>query len=197
MPDDGSKAVPRQPPDDDAWAARVSLGVQRGDRDSLAEFYSEWFDRSLLLAALATGRDETFCLDVVQDAMVKVASRLKKVETAAQLSAWMRRVLLSCAMDRLRDETARSRRQRVAQQLKVGAPVDAEIDIEERLAWLEQELSVCTAEDQLLLRQRIVDRATLEQAGAFVGKTGAVAHGRIRRLIESLRKAGKARFEDA
>lgn len=202
MSDDGSLAVPQHSAHavegvcDDAWAARVSLGVQRGERDALAEFYSAWFDRCRALASRATGRDESFCLDVVQDAMVKAAGGLRRVETAAELSAWMRRVVLSCAMDRLRDEAARERRQRVAAGLR-GASAELDAATAERMAWLEGELSGCTAEERALLRQRIVNRATLEQAGAMIGATGTVAHGRVRRLIEALRRAGKARFGDA
>lgn len=201
MPDDGSLAIQQQPSPlpggwDDAWAARVSRGVQRGDREALAEFYCAWFDRSMALAAKATGRDESFCLDTVQDAMLKAAGKLRRVETIAQLSAWMRRVVLSCAMDRLREEAARERRQNASSRGREESTVD-DLATSLRLAWLEKELSACTAEERALLRQRVVNQATLEQAGAMIGASGAVAHGRIRRIIEALRRAGKARFGDA
>ena len=200
LPGDGSSMTPRHsaPAADDAWAARVSLGVQRGNQAALAEFYAAWFDRGLALAKHSTSRDESFCLDVVQDAMLKAASSLKRVETEGQLSAWMRRVLISCAMDRLREEAARTRRQRAVSASKNGVSESgSDARLSERLEWLERELGSISADEAALLRQRFANNRTLKEAGELIGTTDVVAHGRIRRLIEALRRAGKARFGDA
>jgi hypothetical protein len=46
--------------------ARLTRAIARGDRDALATFYNAWFDRSYAAARRLTGRDESFCLDVVR-----------------------------------------------------------------------------------------------------------------------------------
>lgn len=195
MPDGQTPQPGPEPPShDDAWSARVSRGVQQGDRAALAEFYSAWFDRSLAMARRATGRDESFCLDVVQEAMIKAVSSLRRVQTEAQLIAWMRRTILSCAIDRFRKESARQRRER-SQTSGDAAPLNT--DTAERLAWLQAELSKTSEEERALIRHRLINGATLSQAGDAIGVSGPAAHGRIRRLLDALRRAGKARFGDA
>ncbi|MBY0394949.1 MAG: hypothetical protein K2X91_00555, partial [Thermoleophilia bacterium] len=139
-------------PHDDAWARRVSRGIERGDRDALAEFYSAWFDRSLAHARRLTGRDESFCLDIVQDAMIKAAAAMRRVECRGQMSVWMRRVTASCALDRLREEASRTARQHAAARAE-PAPPDART--ERTLHWLAAELAQIDADEALLLRERL------------------------------------------
>jgi RNA polymerase sigma factor (sigma-70 family) len=195
LPDDGDSANPdfAQTNTCDSWAVRVSTGVARGEREALAEFYRAWFDRALAAARKATGRDESFCLDVVQDAMVKAAAKLRPVRSAAELGAWMQRVVHSCALDRLRQEAARARRERTP----APAATDGPPDVEERIAWLAAELADRPPADGDLLRHRLLNGATLEQAARSAGISGPAAHGRLRRLVDALRRAGKARFGDA
>ena len=203
MPDDGHPAptpgsLPLLPDRGDAWAVRVSRAVALGEREGLAEFYTGWFDRCYAGAKRATGRDESFCLDVVQDAMVKAASRLRPVRSSAELAAWMQRVVNSCALDRLREEAARSRRERTAVERPTSSPASSDPhDLTGRIAWLEAQLAEGTPLDRDLLRHRLLGGATLDQAAAASGISGPAAHGRLRRLIDGLRRAGKARFGDA
>ncbi|MFT3685056.1 MAG: sigma factor [Phycisphaerales bacterium] len=179
--------------EDDAWARRVSLGIERGDRAALGEFYSAWFDRCLAHARRSTGRDESFCLDVVQDAMVKAAGSMRRVECERQLSVWVRRVVASCAVDRLREEASRTARQRgAARDERPEAP-----GYSDRLEWLASELAEIDAEEALLLRERLLNGGTMARAGRLLGMSGPAAHGRLRRLLDALRKSGKTRFNDA
>jgi DNA-directed RNA polymerase specialized sigma24 family protein len=180
-------------PVDDAWARRVSLGVERGERAALGAFYSVWFDRCFAQARRLTRRDESFCLDVVQDAMVRAAGSMRRVECERQLAVWVRRVVASCAVDRVREESSRAARQRSVsrgEQQEGRPPAD-------RLEWLAAELAEIDAEEALLLRERLVNGGTMARAGALLGMSGPAAHGRLRRLLESLRRSGKARFHDA
>ncbi len=56
-------------------------------------------------ARRATGRDEMFCLDVVQDAVLRVIRTVRPVESeAAARSAWLRLVVRTAAYDLLRRE---------------------------------------------------------------------------------------------
>lgn len=201
MPEDGPSATrtpePNPPPGHgDEWAVRTSRGVARGEKEALAEFYGVWFNRCYALTRQTTGRDESFCLDVVQDAMIKAAASLKPVFSEAALNAWMSRVVRSCALDRLRSENARVRRERSAGAAGVPA-AGVNDDLAARIEWLERELAAAKQIDRDLLRHRVLGGATLEQAAAASGISGPSAHGRLRRLLDSLRRAGKERFGDA
>jgi len=198
LPDNGRLATPdpsaHSGEPGDAWAVRTSRGVARGDRDALAALYSAWFDRCQAAARAATGRDESFCLDVVQDAMVKAASSLRPVRSQAELAAWMQRVVTSCALDRLRAESARARRERSSS--PATPPPHDPHELAGRIAWLEVQLAAAAPLDRDLLRHRFIAGATLDQAGAAAGMSGPAAHGRIRRLIDALRRAGKEHPND-
>src|SRR5262245_11860434 len=60
--------------------ARLTLAIRAGDAGAFATLYEAWFDRALALARSLTRRDESFCLDVVQDAMMRVVRALPRLE---------------------------------------------------------------------------------------------------------------------
>lgn len=94
----------------DARAAAWCRGIRGGDPDALAEFYRHWFDRSVAIVRGRTGRDESFALDVVQDAMIRVARSIPPLESEGDLSRWMIRVLTTCALDRFKSEAREAAR---------------------------------------------------------------------------------------
>ena len=71
-----------------AWVQSTTAAVARGDRGALAELYERWFDECYRIARGLTRRDESFCLDVVQETMLRVIRSLRRLETEAQLRAW-------------------------------------------------------------------------------------------------------------
>ena len=54
----------------------LTAAIARGDSAAFARFYEARFDRAFATARDLTGRDEAFCLDVVQDAMIRVTHRI-------------------------------------------------------------------------------------------------------------------------
>src|SRR5688572_24902887 len=82
-------------------AATVTAAIARGDRAAFGEFYEAWFDRCYAMARGMSGRDESACLDIVQEAMLRVVRRMRPLPDAAALEAWMRRVVRSAAVDSL------------------------------------------------------------------------------------------------
>ncbi|MCB9844586.1 MAG: sigma-70 family RNA polymerase sigma factor [Phycisphaeraceae bacterium] len=168
-------------------AAGLCEGVRRGDARAIELFYREWFDRCLGLAARATRRDEAFCLDVVQDAMLRVVRRLPRLESEADVSRWMRRVVMSCAIDRLRREARRARHERRAR----GAAPGGEAPEADRFGPVRAMLESLDADDRALLMLRYGRELTLEGAGSHVGLTGDAAHGRIRRALRRLRAGNR------
>lgn len=176
----------------------LTAGVARGDEVALGRFYDLWFGRVLSTARAVTRRDESFCLDVVQDAMLRVARRMPRLPNEPAVRAWMARTVTRVAVDRLRAET----RRRVREQQAASAEQDGRADglataaEQERFAWLQDALARLPERDRALLQARFGEGATLAAAGAAVGTTGHAAHGRIRRLLAALRRAAGEAFGD-
>jgi RNA polymerase sigma factor (sigma-70 family) len=173
----------------DAAAQRLTAAVARGDRAALAEFYESWFDRAYLLARSITRRDESFCLDVVQEGMLRVVRSVRPMGSHGDLERWMARVIHTAALDLLRRETRRARRERRrVVPLTDAAAVAVDAD---QVAWLRERLRELPPEDGQLLAARFVADRSLDEAGAAAGMSGDAAHGRIRRALNRLRSWAK------
>jgi RNA polymerase sigma factor (sigma-70 family) len=183
------------PPGSDA--ARLSRAVARGDRDALAEFYGAWFDRCYESARRLTGRDEAFCLDIVQDAMLRVVRSIRPMDSDGELGAWMSAVVRSAAMDAIRKDSRRARRDRAAT-VTPPSPSGAGtgVLVEESVAWARGAIEGLAADDRVLLTERFGRGRTLEAAGAAAGLSGGAAHGRLRRALGRLRTLAKEVFDE-
>jgi RNA polymerase sigma factor (sigma-70 family) len=177
----------------------LTTAIASGDTEAFARFYRTWFDAMYADAVRATGRDEAFCLDVVQDAMMKIIRRMKPMATEGDLSRWLRAVVQSCAYDRLRGESRRRRREAeaAAGRREPGTRTATDRgDLRERLQWLEQQLRTCDDASVRLLLMRHRFGWTLQQIGVALGiKPGAV-DGRLRRLVGGLRRTAREEFDD-
>ena len=167
-----------------AWVRRVTRGIARGDRGALAELYEAWFDACYVEARRLTRRDEAFCLDVVQETMMRAIRSMRPLATPEHLHAWMRRGVHSAAIDLLRSESRRVRRE--------GRRAATETDsspgpLEEQLRLVREALARLPAEDAGLLGLRIARDRTLEATGLAAGISADAAHGRIRRALNRLR----------
>lgn len=169
--------------DEDAWAARVSAGVAAGSRESLASLYEAKFDLLFATARGATRRDESFALDCVQDAMIRVATGLGRLRSAASLDAWLRRVVLSAALDRLRKERSDASRAIVAGTDRLERLVDPASEIEAELIRLDQ----LVRDDRSLLTLRFVGGLTLQQLAEHLGLAPKAVDSRLRRIVARLR----------
>lgn len=170
----------------DADASRVCHGVRRHDPAAITEFYRQWFEPAVAMARRATGRDESFALDVVQESMLRCVRGMPVLLTQADVHRWMTRVVYTSAIDLLRREGRRSRRE--ANRVVTGdrkGPTDADGDA---LAELEKRLADLDEEDRHLLLTRFGLGHTLAQIARRTGSTVGAVHGRIRRLMVSLRQ---------
>ncbi len=175
---------------------RVTAAIARGDNAALDEFYRVWFDRCYAMARGITGRDESFCLDVVQDATLRVVKSMRAMAAEEDLERWMKRIVHTAALDRLRQERRRSAREsgRSAEIPSHGAPTTDELG--ERIAWVQAQLGLMETHDRMLLVARVSEGRTLDDAGRLAGMTGDAAHGRVRRVLKRLRAAAKEAFGD-
>lgn len=179
-------------------ARSITTAIARGDSDAMRDHYEAWFEPCYALARRITRRDESFCLDVVQEAMLRVVRAMPVLETETQLRTWMGAVVRSAAIDLLRRETRRTARERRAHAAPMGdADAAARHLAAETATWLRRELDALPAQDRELLRLRFAGDRTLRETAAAAGVTCGAAHGRIRRALASLRKEGKERFHDS
>jgi DNA-directed RNA polymerase specialized sigma24 family protein len=193
---DGSGTLQGVP---DPHVVSMIEGIARGEAGALASFYDEWFDRGYDMACTLTRRDESFCLDVVQESMLKVIRSLRPslgILTRRSLDAWFSRVGHTTAIDLLRRDSRRARRERRgARHDAAGAAPDAAL-LDEQIAWVAGELAALDHQDAALVAARFGQDRTLEAAGAAEGMTTGAAHGRLRRLLDRVRRAGKEKFDE-
>lgn len=176
---------------EDAAARRLSTGIARGETGALDEFYRAWFDWSYAMARRLTGRDESFCLDVVQEAMLRVARAIRGMESHADLERWMTRVVHTAALDQLRRESRRVARERARAGGEAASDAAAIVELKERQAWVRQRLGELPAAEGWLVWLRIGRGRTLRDAGAAEGMGTQAAHGRVRRVVERLRESAE------
>lgn len=189
--------TPHDLTDDDA--RRLVRQVRRGNARAFGELYDLFFDACVAGARRITHRDEDFCMDVVQDLMMRVADKLPALRSQAALLAWMRRSLYTAAIDRLRAENRLGARERKAARRGEESPRRGPCDQairDEELDWLQREVAQLDADEKKLVLSRFADTATLEESGARIGINGDAAHGRLRRILRRLRAAGSAHLEE-
>jgi RNA polymerase sigma factor (sigma-70 family) len=160
--------------------------VAAGDREALAVAYRHWFGLMYAEARRATGRDESFCLDVVQDAMMRLIRTMRPIDGHAELRRRLRVVVRSCACDLLRAEWRRRRRERRRARAEAQDPPDRGVQpchrwLGEQLAWLDERSCA-------ILHMRYRLGWTLARIGLALGAKPGAVHGRLMRVLESLRR---------
>lgn len=176
----------------DATINELTAAIASGDTEAFGRFYETWFDFMYAQARRATGRDEAICLDIVQDSMMKVIRSMRPFDEEAPFRRWLRAVVINCAYDRLRSESRRRAREQAAATYQ---PPDDTDDLEERLAWLRNELARMDEQSSRLLIMRHRFGWTLQQIGAIVGLSPGAVDGRLRRTLVGLRKKGEETFQ--
>ena len=162
----------------------MTAAIASGNTEAFARFYRDWFDRAFADARRATGRDESFCLDVVQDAMMRVVRAMRVMESEGELRNWLRVVVTRCAYDRLRKEKrTRMREAGVAGEDEATGQV-----LDERLAWLQAELNTLDAGTRSLFVLRFRLGWTLDRIGRLLGLKAGAVDGRIRRATQELKQ---------
>lgn len=174
---------------DDARA--LTAAIASGDADAFARFYTARFNHVYALARRFTSLDEAHCLDIVQDAMLRVIRSMKPLPNEDALGAWLARVTRAAAIDHVRAERRRRARELRAFVRRPAPAADApEGERAEQLDWLRAELTRLDEVSSQLLAMRYGAGATLDEAGRTVGLRPAAAHARIGRVLARLRRAG-------
>jgi RNA polymerase sigma factor (sigma-70 family) len=172
----------------------VTAAIASGDTEAFAHLFREKFSEMYAEARRATGRDESFCLDVVQEAMLRVIRSMKVMDTEQRMRAWLRVVVQSCAYDRLRAEARRLRRERAAAQDRPESQADD--GLEERLEWLRGELTGLDDRQAQLLLMRYRLGWTLQRIGSVLGLKPGAVDGRLGRAVSILRRRARETFDE-
>ncbi|MDB2685599.1 RNA polymerase sigma factor [Mariniblastus sp.] len=177
----------------DQWQELTERIAKHGDQQAFAEYYKAFFDTMFLTVKHTTGCDEATCLDIVQDAMIKVIAKMKPLDTRQQTIAWTRAVAKTTAYDFLRK---RARQQKLSEN-RANQTTETKqhvIDDIARLTWVEEQLRQLPDELISMISLKYRMGWTLRQIGEKFGlKTGAV-DGKIRRAIDELKSQAREEF---
>lgn len=173
-------------------ARTLTAAIAAGDGAAFARLYDARFDMMYASARRFTGKDEQDCLDVVQDAMLRVIRAARVIDDWPSLDAWLRCVVRSAAYDHLRRERRRRARERAVSEHRAEpdprAPDAAGLALAERMAWLREELATADPDAARLLSLRFRAGLTLERIGETLGVGPGAADGRIRRTLAAMRE---------
>ena len=189
--------IPTVPSADD-WLA-ITRGMVRGDPDCFQLFYDAHFELMFREAQRLLGRDESTCLDIVQDALLKTMRAIRPIASPAQLEQWTRTVVRTTALDWLRKK--QRRRERASESIgELAADIDNDNDSHQndvaRMLWIDEQLRATAPEIRQLLSLRYRLGWTLREIAGHLGiKTGAV-DGRIRRALDEFRKHARANADE-
>ena len=82
-----------------------------GDSRAVEAFYRQYFDWIFGQARRVSGRDESFCLDVVQESVLRVIRTVRPIGSEGQFRAWLQLVVRTTALDLMRSERRRGKRE--------------------------------------------------------------------------------------
>jgi RNA polymerase sigma factor (sigma-70 family) len=173
----------------------LTAAIASGDTEAFALFYRQWFDFAFLEARRYGNHDEQFCLDIVQDAMMRVIRSIKPMDGEADVCKWMRAVVQSCCYDRLRAEARRARRER--KRASNGRGTAGDPDHQERIDWLYAQLAALETDQAQLLSMRFRFGWTLQRIGAALGLKPGAVDGRIDRTLSNLRAKAEEDFHES
>jgi RNA polymerase sigma factor (sigma-70 family) len=170
---------------------RLTVAMSRGEAAAVETFYRAYFDRLYAEARQACRRDESFCLDVVQDAVLRIMRTIRPVDSQPQLVAWLKLVIRTTAYDLLRSE----RRRRSREQFAAGDAQQETTDME-RLEWLQEKLRAIDPKIAQLIELRFTNGWTLARIADRFGLTTATIDGRLRRALSVLRSSAKGECDE-
>jgi RNA polymerase sigma factor (sigma-70 family) len=179
----------------DAWYD-LTRRIACGDAEAFARFFDAFYDDAMRIAAKTTGRDESVCLDIVQDAMLKAMRGMKPIPNQPQLKCWFRAVLRSAAYDWLRRETRFRRIQRNPSAISERTLATSNFDDEARLVWLEWQLQQLEPGLQQLIHWRYRMGWTLQRIASKLGLRPGAVDGRIRRALERIKALADEEIHD-
>ena len=174
-------------------ALKLTTLMAAGDPAAIEQFYECYFDLMYREAYRATNGDESTCLDVVQDSLLKILKCLRPMNSFDQLKSWTRKVVRSVAIDLLRKRRSQMQRDvhKGNETSKVNGFDESDL-IHARIIWLEEQVDLLDDDSRRLLTLRYKLGWTLQRIADRLGLKPGAVDGRIRRLVDQLRQRAEA-----
>ncbi|HLL64747.1 MAG TPA: SigE family RNA polymerase sigma factor [Micromonosporaceae bacterium] len=152
--------------------------------DDITALYCAVTPRAIRLAYLLTS-DQALAEDVVQDAFIRVASRLTRIREPHAIEAYLRRAVINEIVARRRSLARQTRRQQVAAfRPASGSPMD---QVEQRIDLVESLNVLPLLQRTAILLKYWMDLTDVEIADAMNCPVGTVK-SRLSRGLDTLRK---------
>ena len=175
---------------DARYVRRLTSEIASGSPEAFARLYKARFGHVYAVARRTTRFDEESCLDIVQDAMMRVIRHIRPFDDARTLDNWLTCVTRSVAYDHLRRERRRRIRERRAADGRPTVVSDDTQEILERAEWVRRELRGIDRIGAEIIELRFRAGLTLKAIGERLGISAGAVHGRLTRAIARLRKRG-------
>jgi len=175
---------------------QLTGAMAAGDEQAIEEFYRTYFPWLYQKARRSTGRDEAFCLDVVQESVLRILRCVRPIAAERSFRAWLRLVVQTTAYDLLKSESRRARREAVVAVAGNGHAADKPMDSAEQLAWLRRQLAALDPEIARMIDLRFQQSWTLVRIGRLVGLSVGTIDGRLRRAVGRLQELAREEFDD-
>jgi RNA polymerase sigma-70 factor (ECF subfamily) len=179
----------------DSATEKLTRALAAGKEEAVETFHRQYFDWLYAQARRATRRDEAFCLDVVQDALLRIIRTVHAVDSEARFRAWLRLVVQTTAWDRLRSERRRQQRELVAVAGRDTLGNDDPPDAEQQ-EWLKEQIAKCDPEIARMIELRFDHRWTLARIGKLLGLSIGTVDWRLRKALQTLRSKAIEEFDD-
>ncbi|HEY8751727.1 MAG TPA: sigma-70 family RNA polymerase sigma factor [Tepidisphaeraceae bacterium] len=169
---------------------KLTAAMAAGEARAVEAFYRGYFEFMYGHARKITGRDEAFCLDVVQDAVIRVIRTVRPVQSEGQFCAWLRLVTQTCAYDLMKSESRRKRREAAVAVIGSDAEsidVATDDEIRDRLEWIRERIALLDPEIIRMIEMRFEKRWTLARVAEAMGVSIGTVDGRLRRALRELR----------
>ncbi|MEO5762667.1 MAG: RNA polymerase sigma factor [Vicinamibacteria bacterium] len=174
--------------------------LQAGDEDALAPLMAR-HERRLYGIAYGYLRNSEDALEVVQDAFVKLFQQSERVDTRAEVGAWLTRVAINAAIDRYRQKKRRGTRevevenedlQHIPSRREAG-PLD-NLHTEDSRRELERGLRALNETQRAVVTLRHFSELSLDEIASTLGvRLGTVKSSLNRALARMKTAMGEAR----
>jgi RNA polymerase sigma factor (sigma-70 family) len=176
---------------------QLTAAMAAGDTRAVEAFYRQYFELMYRHACKITGRDESFCLDVVQNAVLRVMRTVRAADSEAQLATWLRLVTQTAAYDLLKADSRRKKRETLVAVATdaAGGEAGAEND-DDRISWLRSEIASLDPQIARIIELRYEGRLTLARIAEAMGLSLGTVDGRLRRALRELRSRAQEKYDE-
>lgn len=175
---------------------KLTTSMAAGDERAVEVFYRRYFDFLYAQARKITGRDESFCLDVVQDAVLRIIRTIHPVKVEQQLLSWMRLVVRTTALDQFRSEQRRGKREAMVIEFHSCDDFPYGLFDHEHFDWLKTQMQKFDPELVHLIELRFEKKWTLARIGELLGLSTGAIDGKLRRAVQELQRRALEEFGD-